>query len=318
MKDTIIHKFNNYMNTIYTAYSIKNILIAISGGTDSICLIKLINSYKHVKKLNIHCIYIDHQWTKNSKIHVKHLINHMQYYGFNIIIYQINSITYSEMHARKIRYKIILNHAIRNKYQAIITGHNNTDKIETFIQLVIRGTSINGATSLTFVNKINKFFFRPLIDLTKSELIYLCRYLSLPIWSDTTNYNYSIQRNRIRYELLPYLKNYFSSSIEKQITSFLKLTNIDNEYLKQNTLKIYLISHHENYIALNHLFIREQHRSLQARIIQLFFYHNFYIVLKPKVIKQIINIIKNKFKHTQIIKCSKITISITKYWIYII
>lgn len=318
MKHNIVRTFNHYINKIYTTYKISHLLVAISGGADSICLMKLLNHYKHIQHLNISYIYIDHQWNHDSYIHIKHLVNQIQYYGLDIAIYQMNNITYSETHSRKIRYQIILHHAITHKYQAVMTGHNNTDKIETFIQQIIRGTSINGATSLTFMNKIKKFFFRPLIHITKNDLIWLCRYFSLPIWSDNTNYNYSIQRNRIRYELLPYLRNYLSHSIDKQITSFLQFANIDNEYLKQNTLKLYTISHHNTYIALNHLFIKKQHQSLQSRILQLFFYHNFHITLEPKVIKKIVIIIKNKFQNTKTINYSQFSINITKNWIYII
>nr|QCI04953.1 tRNA Ile-lysidine synthetase [Callithamnion tetricum] len=315
MKDNIIHKFNKNINNIHSLYNVKHALVALSGGSDSICLMKLLHNYN---RLHIDYIYIDHQWSHDSYKHIEHLINQIKYYGLNIAIYQIKNITYSETNTRKIRYKIILHHATKYKYQAIITGHNNTDKIETFIQQIIRGTSINGATSLTFMNKIKKFFFRPLIHITKTDLIWLCRYFCLPIWSDYTNYNYSIQRNRIRYELLPYLRNYLSHSIEKQIISFLTLSNIDNEYLKQNTLKLYLTSHHKSYVALNHIFIQKQHISLQTRILQLFFYHNFQIILKPKNIWYLISLIKNKLKNTQIVKYYNISIHITQYWLYIL
>ena len=318
MKKYIIAKFNKNIDIIYNLYNIKHVLVAISGGPDSICLMKLLYTYKQRQNFHINYIYIDHQWSNDSYKHVKHLINHIQYYGLDIAVYQMNNITFSENNARKLRYKIILSHAQKYKYEAIITGHNQTDKIETFIQQIIRGTSINGATTLKFMNKIKKLLFRPLIHTTKTDLIWLCRYFCLPIWSDTTNYNYSIQRNRIRHELLPYLKKYLSQTTEKQIISFLKLINIDNEYLKQNTIKLYLTSHHKYYIALNHTFIQKQHISLQTRILQLFFYHNFQIILKPKTIWYLINIMKNISKNTQIIKHRSIIIQISQYWIYIL
>lgn len=159
MQKNIICKFQTYLRKIQKLYKVYNVLVAISGGPDSISLIKLLHIYQKLGNISITYIYIDHQWNHNSYIHIKHLINQIKSYGSNLIVYQINCINSSETYTRKIRYQIILNHAINYKYLAILTGHNNSDKIETFIQQMIRGTSINGVTSLTFMNKINKVFF---------------------------------------------------------------------------------------------------------------------------------------------------------------
>lgn len=73
--------FNNLINHIINKYKIKSILIAISGGQDSICLIKLCESFNHSYKNEINkfeYIYIDHQWRRDSEEHIKHLINYFK------------------------------------------------------------------------------------------------------------------------------------------------------------------------------------------------------------------------------------------------
>ena len=106
---------------------------------------------------------------------------------------------------------------------------------------LIRGTSTHGATSLIKHQKtfMNIHFLRPLIQINRHYIYFICKKLCLPIWSDSSNLNLNIYRNRIRYELIPYLKNFFNIQIEKNIEKFLNICYEDNEYIKQNVLKLY-------------------------------------------------------------------------------
>ena len=321
---TYLHK--NFEYTLkYLTYNIQSknclsLLIAISGGQDSIYLIKIIEYIKNTKiiKVKIEYIYIDHQWKQDSKYQIKHIINYIKSYKNPLIIYQIKDLYYSETKIRKLRYQIIYNHAINHNQQYIITGHTLTDKIETFFQNLFRGTSIDGATSLTTHRILNKKIqiVRPLININRSEIQWFCRYFCLPIWSDISNYYYKIDRNRIRHELIPYIKNNFSKHLEHKINSFLRISSIENEYIKQNTIKIYIYSRHKEIIAINHIVINKQHIAIQQRIIQLISFHYFNQCLEQKIIKKILSIInKKRIKQFYILWTNKI-IHINEQWIY--
>lgn len=80
MTINITKSFEKILNQIVKKYNLNSLLIAISGGQDSICLIKLLeqfNKQKHFIK-KIEYLYIDHQWKKDSKIQAEHLINYMK------------------------------------------------------------------------------------------------------------------------------------------------------------------------------------------------------------------------------------------------
>jgi len=215
----------------------------------------------------------------------------------------------------------LIYHAIKYKHNAIITAHSKTDKLETFLYNLTRGTGIEGSTSLNFHRKLNKkiSIFRPLIQENRSEINFLCRELFLPIWSDITNYNYNITRNRIRNEILPYLKKYLNKSIENNIINFLYSFYSENEYIKQQTFKVYFLSKHKNYIALKLFYIKKQNISLQIRILQLFIYHNFYIVITKKSLFHLINIINNvnTLKSDKKLHYKNVILFINNKWIYI-
>lgn len=316
------HKFYRNLQDLKLNVNINPIIIAISGGQDSICLIKLLQDFKKYLKplLKIEYIYIDHQWKNDSIYQVKHLSNFIKNMHEKIYVYQIKHITTSEKHARKLRYQLIIKHSIKYKKVTIMTAHTETDKIETFWLQIMRGTGINGATSLNkqiiLDNGIQ--FLRPLINFKRADLYWFCRQFCLPIWSDITNYTYHINRNRLRNELIPYIKQYFQNNIEQQIQKFLDICQIDNEYIKQNAIKLYLMSRHSKNIALNYTLIKKQHIALQKRTLQIFFYHNLNIILYHDILNQLIRFIKEDMNtHNNTITIKRINLIIYRNWIYI-
>jgi len=97
-------KIQEYLKTTTT------ILLALSSGQDSLCLLQLLNNY-YLQKYKIHAIYIDHQWKNDSLKHTRHIINLTRARNISIAIYQIKLLSLSENQARQIRYKTLIKHA---------------------------------------------------------------------------------------------------------------------------------------------------------------------------------------------------------------
>nr|YP_009394071.1 tRNA Ile-lysidine synthetase [Rhodomela confervoides]ARW62633.1 tRNA Ile-lysidine synthetase [Rhodomela confervoides] len=324
MNKHVLEEFKYLFNKIIYQYSINSILLAISGGQDSICLIKLVNEMKKKntfsKKLQVSYIYIDHQWKNNSREQIRHVVNYIRSIKEFIEIYQIKKVLISENDCRTHRYHIICQHAIKYKYQLIITGHNQTDKIETFLQNMMRGSGIEGLTSLTLKTKLyeNKFLFRPLVNIKREMIYWLCKKFCLPIWSDSTNYIYQIQRNRLRNELLPYIKKYFHNNVENNIKYLLKNYYYDNEYIKQSTIKLYLKIRHNRNLGIKYTEVIKQNFALQLRIIQLFCFHNLQFHLEHKQIIKIIEKINENFLTScTITQHNFFLFQVHKEWLYI-
>ena len=91
----------------------RNILLGISGGQDSLCLLKLLLDCLNVEHQRVYIIYIDHQWKNSSKKHVQHMINIAQFIKIPIVIYQTKELPISENEARKVRYKILAQYAVK-------------------------------------------------------------------------------------------------------------------------------------------------------------------------------------------------------------
>nr|YP_010850970.1 tRNA Ile-lysidine synthetase [Aphanocladia stichidiosa]WGH13929.1 tRNA Ile-lysidine synthetase [Aphanocladia stichidiosa] len=323
MKKLNLEKIENLITNFINRYNIKNILLAISGGQDSIYLIKILEKLKkksYYKYLQTSYIYVDHQWKNNSKKQIQHIINYIKLVNANIIIYQINKITLSEDECRKYRYNIILQHAIKYKFKLIITGHNSTDKIETFIQNFIKGSGIESLNNLAIKSRVFQeiFILRPLLKLNRNRIYWSCKKLYLPIWSDSTNYFYKIQRNRIRQEFIPYIKQYLHKNIENNIKYLINNYHYQNEYIKQNVIKLYLKSKHNKRTAINYIKINKQNFILQIKTIQLFCFHNLQIYLETQKIIKIIKQLNKKLTNvSKIISHSSFIFFIHKNWLYI-
>nr|QHO64224.1 tRNA-Ile-lysidine synthetase [Lympha mucosa] len=294
------------------------LLLAISGGQDSLCLLKLGLDLQKQYDFKIGIVYIDHQWRQDTYINSKHLINLIRKNKIESYLYQIQPTMYSEFESRNLRYQLLIQTAKKYNYNIIATAHSCTDQLENCLQYIIRGTSIDGVTSLAWSRNINKTIrvIRPILNFTRSEINWFCKYFQLPIWSDFTNLYYGSPRNRIRQELIPYLQNYFQGNIEDHINQFINSTYIDCEYLRQNTIKAYKKSKHRYLLALNQTILNSQHISIQTRVLQLFFLHNFHKSIPPQLLITIVS------KHTSTNKIAPIciyglTIKYYHKWIYV-
>nr|YP_009654356.1 hypothetical protein [Pleurostichidium falkenbergii]QCH39643.1 hypothetical protein [Pleurostichidium falkenbergii] len=171
-------------------------------------------------------------------------------------------------------------------------------------------------TNLSMKSQIveQTFILRPLLVLDRPIIYWFCKKFFLPIWSDSTNYNYNIQRNRIREELMPYIKQYLHRNIEDNIKSLLINYHYQNEYIKQNVMKLYLKSKHNVRAAINYNKFNNQNFILQIKIIQLFCFHNFQFYLENE---KIIKIIEQSKKKSEISHDKNFIFFIKKNWLYL-
>ena len=315
--DSILHKkfIQNFLRYRVGYHQ----LVALSGGQDSMCLTRLIKDYLSNNNIILYAIYIDHQWRKDSKKNIRHLINITKKMGINLTIYQIKQGYFTESQARKIRYKILLKHAIDKECSVIITGHHTNDQIETLLYNLFKGTNPAILSHFKNIKQLNPriTLLKPLANFSRSEINWLCRFFHLPIWSDTTNYNYNGQRNQLRYELVPYLKNYFNPQIENYINLFSIRLNSNSQYIEECIIKLYIRIQHPLLVAINYRFLYDQHLILQQKLIRLFLYYNYRYLSSKNIINSLLqNIIVCKKQHIYLSSIHILYIELRNHWLY--
>lgn len=244
------------------------VIVACSGGPDSMCLLNLVNSLKETMNLNVIVAHVDHNVRKESKEEAKMvesyaLNNDLTFELMEIISY--NNDTFSENEARKKRYDFFKELQKKYKASTLLTAHHGDDLIETILMRLTRGSNLNGYIGIREITTNQNFkILRPLLTTTKKDIL---KYL------DENNINYAIDktndemihtRNRYRKIVLPFLKKEnplvhekylkFSKELieyDKFVTSYIKSKNFiqddkiliiklkdENDFIKRKCLEI--------------------------------------------------------------------------------
>lgn len=173
-------------------------VVAVSGGVDSMVLLDLLKAHSDLKLIVAH---YDHGIRHDSDVDRKLVQDAAKQHGLNFVYDEGNLGDVSEAAARKARYDFL--HRVRQASgaRAIITAHHQDDLLETAIMNLLRGTGRKGLTSLKSTDVIK----RPLINMTKQQLIDYAKQNDLNWREDITNQDTKYQRNYIRHNIIPKL-----------------------------------------------------------------------------------------------------------------
>ncbi|MBD2002539.1 MULTISPECIES: tRNA lysidine(34) synthetase TilS [Cyanophyceae] len=214
----------------------ERLLVAVSGGQDSLCLIKLLLDLQPKWGWHLAIAHCDHRWRKDSQENAKHVENLALTWDipFYLQIAPETENIASEAAARQWRYQALSAIALDNDSPYIVTGHTASDRAETLLYNLIRGSGADGLQALTWKRQLNSGLqlVRPLLEVTRTQTAEFCQNFQLAIWEDSTNQDRKYARNRIRHELLPYLQTNFNPKVEQALAQTAELLRADVEYLE--------------------------------------------------------------------------------------
>ncbi len=205
----------------------KPLLVAVSGGPDSVCLLHILNQLKSEFGLRIHVVHLDHKLRgKSSTADAQYVLDLCHVFGIPITIEQRDVRLYQKEHkisleeaAREVRYNFFAEVADSIGAKWVAVGHTRDDHIETILLNLLRGTGTRGLRGLLPVRKWHSAnnrltILRPLLDVSREETADYCRQHHLHPRLDVTNNSLTLTRNRVRLKLLPLLKTYNPDIIE--------------------------------------------------------------------------------------------------------
>ena len=244
-----------------------NIVLGISGGPDSICMLYILNSLKKDLNFNIYVAHINHMLRENAKLDEEYVKNTCE--KLNIPVYikhiQIKEIAEKEKRGieetgRKVRYEFFEEILRKTNSNKIATAHNLNDSIETIILNIIRGTGISGLAGIEPIRE-NKFI-RPLIECERKEIEEYCKLNKLEPRIDESNYENKYNRNKIRNICIPYLQKELNSNVIKNISRLSEIANEEQKYIEKNVEKSFnkiCIENTENKVILDiKMFVKEE------------------------------------------------------------
>ncbi len=194
----------------------KPIVVAVSGGPDSVCLLHILHRLRRDTALQLHVAHLDHGLRPDSSADAQYVLDLCHKLGLPVTIEQADVPAYRRQYrltleeaAREVRYAFLADVAVTIGAKAVAVAHTRDDNVETVLLHIIRGTGTRGLAGLQPVAQRGPVIvIRPLLDVTREETVTYCRRHRLQPRLDPTNLDRGPLRNRVRLELLPLLREY--------------------------------------------------------------------------------------------------------------
>ena len=255
------------------------ILVALSGGPDSVCLLHILYKLKEVLDIEIGAIHINHllrgEESEGDERYIKALCDKLgiKYYVKRIDIkYIANSTGVSlEVAGRNERYKAF--EEIRNEYNynKVAVAHNANDQAETVLMRMMRGTGLEGLTGIKAKRKDG--IIRPILCLNRYEIEKYCEDNELKPRIDASNYERVYSRNKVRLDILPYMKENFNKDIIETLNRMVLLLQKDNEFIEEYSKKCYDIycSKKNDAIIIRKEIFKDELEAINTRVVKMAF-----------------------------------------------
>ena len=289
MKETIAY-LNSLLNENDT------IVIGLSGGPDSMCLLNIIESLN--KNIKIVCAHINHNIREESKEELHFIEDYCKTKKLTLETTTFKKKSpnqdFNELELREKRYSYF--ESIIKKYNAkyLFTAHHGDDLIETILMRLTRGSTLKGYSGFqTETQKDGYKIIKPLIYATKDDIDEYNKQNNIPSVTDNTNFKDVYTRNRYRHHILPFLKKE-NSNIHLKYLKFSKELNKYYEFVNILVNKELSQRYKNNILDITNY--NELEQLLQIKIIEnvldSIYIDNLYLVTDRHV-DLILNIINN-------------------------
>lgn len=196
-----------------------SILVAVSGGADSVALLHVLAELRGQLRFDISVAHLNHSLRgADSDEDAQFVVRLAAELGIEC---DVERADVREMAARErrsledagreARRRFLLRAASRRGCGAVATGHHADDQAETVLLRLLRGAGVRGLSGIEPSSPDG--FVRPLIECRRRELRLYLDYRGIPYREDSSNLDISYPRNRIRHELIPILQREFNPSI---------------------------------------------------------------------------------------------------------
>ncbi|NOY77620.1 MAG: tRNA lysidine(34) synthetase TilS [Calditrichaeota bacterium] len=258
LTEQILKNFKEFVRDQHLIKPEEGLLVAVSGGVDSVVLLDLLHQVQSEWKLRLKVIHLNHSIRGREADRDETFVRKLaDAYGLEGIFEKQDVPAYRKEHrlgleeaAREVRYRFYERALAQTGFQKVALGHQKNDQAETILANFLRGAGMAGLSGIPVQRGP---FIRPLLWASREDILQYAREKELEFQQDSTNADVDYRRNRIRRELIPYLKEHFNPEIVEQtyrvgrifseIESFLIATAHDSAedcILLQNHSKIIL------------------------------------------------------------------------------
>lgn len=261
------HFLENELNLSYG----DKVVVAVSGGPDSMALLHLLIKLSKSLELEVICAHVNHNVRLESEKESKFVEKYCASEGivFEQLVIEEYSDNNFQAEARNKRYEYFSNIMKKYKSKYLFTAHHADDLIETILMRIIRGSTLKGLAGFTEIVKKDKYMIiRPLIHVTKKEIIKYNKENKLSYINDKTNEEDLYTRNRIRKYVVPTLKKE-DKNVHRKFYQFSKMLLEYEEYVDEKVSEVFEKIYHEG--SLNVVKFKDEEKLIQKKILHKIF-----------------------------------------------
>ena len=190
------------------------VIVGISGGGDSVCLLFLLSKYQKRRPFHLLGIHVNHgirgQEALRDQEYAKKLCERLGV-PFTVYTYSVPAIAQQEKRSLEEAGRMVRRRAFEEKAASlgkkavIALAHHENDNAETVLHNLIRGTKAAGMGGIRPIQEIGEgvAYIRPLLKVTREEIETYLRQQKIPWMIDSTNQELEYTRNRIRHRIIP-------------------------------------------------------------------------------------------------------------------
>jgi tRNA(Ile)-lysidine synthase len=254
----------------------EGVVVGISGGPDSVCLLHVLHSLSLQLNLKLYAVHINHMLrgkeADEDENYVKGLCTKLGIplfsESFDVARISKEKGVSTEEVGREIRYKFFYRIASEVGASIIAVAHNKNDQAETVLMNIIRGSGLDGLKGIEYKRDM---VIRPLLDIERKDIEYYCTQHNLKPRLDSSNLESVYTRNKVRLDLIPRIESLFEVNITSSICKMSALIKDDIDFITNAALEHYegcLRSAGKEEIRLDLAMLKRYHAAMQKRVVR--------------------------------------------------
>ncbi len=216
------------------------VVLGVSGGADSICLLFVLLELRESLGIELCVVHVNHGIRNDAGEDADYVANLCSEHKLEFMLEEISVLKLAEsLHVgteeagRVARYQAFAKACEKYKCNKVAVAHNSNDRAETMLFNLFRGTGLKGMTGIP---PVRDNIVRPLLCLERCEIEEYLRLRGILYKQDSTNDTDDYTRNRIRRNIIPYVKEYIADGCIGNMCRAADIFAEEEDYLKGQTL----------------------------------------------------------------------------------
>jgi tRNA(Ile)-lysidine synthase len=313
--DKLIKKIQTFSHQFNLWQEGDKIVVGVSGGPDSVCLLDILVRLAKKRKFELLVVHVNYglRTTDSDKdeIFVRKLA---EKYDLNLEFLNAKKESqknHTENFLRDIRYDFFEKIRKENKFDLIAVAHNQDDQAETILMRLIRGSGLLGLSS---IRPKNNRIVRPLLNVSRQEIIIYLKENELKHRIDKTNLEDKFLRNKIRNNLIPLMEENYNPILKETLANSAGSIADDYDFIYQSAQRVFKkidFNKDKNVYFFESKEFLKNHRALQKQILRMIIFglRDNLLNIENAHLEEILKIIRSDKNKSQIMLFKKLKIA---------